>query len=342
MNTEMTGFRFQSPEFLWIGLGASVGILLLLFWFERREKRDFQRFFHKRVLARLLNVSNLSEYWKRKRVPAFCYAAGALFLFIALARPQFGTEEQELASQTADFVVLLDVSNSMLAEDVSPSRLRKAKHMIRKLVEGLAGDRFGLVVFAGSSFPAIPLTTDQEYFLESLEVMDTSVVQNQGSQLTLALEEAIELLKRGTDETEGYKALFIFSDGEAREEKSASAEKLARSLSFPIYAFGVGTPEGAPIRIGDHLKKDSGGKPILTKLQSESLQKIAEISNGEYHQASTLETEIEDVIEFMKAMKRNVEGSRKWKTQKEYFQIPLLLSILCLGLALCWLERRQA
>ena len=172
-----------------------------------------------------------------------------LFFILALARPQMGVHEEAMPSQGLDLVFLLDVSNSMLTEDIVPSRLKKAKHIIRNFVEKFSGDRAGIVAFAGSSYPAVPLTTDYEYIKQNLEVIDEKIIKNQGTDFKKAFETGLAMLDRGglndaeiDKETNSHsRVMIVLSDGENNEGEEQSVYPQLKKKGIVAYSIGIGS-----------------------------------------------------------------------------------------------------
>lgn len=280
--------------------------------------------------------------WKRRIRKTTLILIGLTFVFIALSRPQWGQVEEKVFSSGLDIVFVLDLSNSMLVEDVVPNRLQKSKHFLKRLIQSLRGDRMAIVAFARSTFLASPLTTDSSYISEILDTLEPKDIQNQGTDIGLALETAADTLMRGAEEVEKNdldkndlpsRVVILVSDGEDLEGKSSEAIKKLKELSAHFYSFGVGTESGGPVPIRDQngtlrgYKKDRQGKPVVSKFDSSSLKKISE---GNYWQITPAESEADAFLKKIGALDRkNIKESVIYKL-KERYQIPLLIAVIIL------------
>lgn len=347
--------RFYAPTILWM-LVPVLG--LLPFVWHRLEKRAaarFSRFASSAILGSLVRGGDVATISKRRRVRFALGTAALALAIVALARPQMGVRDEVLPSQGLDMVFLLDVSNSMLAEDIVPSRIKKAKHVIKNFVDRLSGDRVGLVAFAGSAYPAVPLTTDYEFVRESLEVLDENSVANQGTNLGKAIMVATELLNRGgvnevedqaqVDESDSgaSRVIIILSDGEAHEGEEAQLVDGLKRSGTKVFSIGVGSHKGSPIPMRDQggymrgYKRDTTGNMVLTKLESAALEAIAGKTGGKYYEASTNEGEVEEILGLLTSMDRSEGGGRRVVVYDEYYQWPLALGLLCL-FTMLWLR----
>ncbi|MBI2607103.1 MAG: VWA domain-containing protein [Deltaproteobacteria bacterium] len=330
--------RFQSPQTLWL----LFPLLLSPFfwkWLESRARRAFQGFLSTEMTASLLK--GFSPGRRRARFVFLFFAA--LFGVLALARPQMGTREETMRSQGLDVVFLLDVSNSMLTEDALPSRLMKAKHMIRGFLDRLSGDRVGIVAFAGSAYPAAPLTTDYDFVRQTLEILSERSIANQGTDLSKALKVGVELLERGgvnEDETPGEPApaggrvIVALSDGEDQVGKEAEYARELKKRGIVVYTIGIGSLKGGPIPVRDEggslrgYKRDRSGGMVLSRLESGSLEAIAAESGGKFYPASSNEGEVDEIIGNVSGMERTEGTERKVVVYDELFQYPLAMAIV--------------
>ncbi|MBI3542253.1 MAG: VWA domain-containing protein [Deltaproteobacteria bacterium] len=277
--------RFFMPKFLWTLL--PLWALLPVVWYviEKKASNQLARFAASPLLKLILRGGDPADIAARRRTRFVFGLLAMLFAIIALARPQLGVREEAMPTEGLDMVVLLDVSNSMLTEDVVPSRLKKAKHVVRNFIDRLNGDRVGIVAFAGSAYPAVPLTTDYDFVKQTLDVLDESSVANQGTDLRKGLEVARDLLIRGgmnDDEDpahqqskgdESSRIIVIVSDGESHEGEEAKIAGSLREQGIRVFSIGVGSLKGGPIPLRDQsgymrgYKKDSSGGMVLTKLE---------------------------------------------------------------------------
>jgi Ca-activated chloride channel family protein len=272
----------------------------------------------------------------------------ALFFgLLALARPQWGTHEEVVKVSGLDIMVALDVSNSMETEDMAPSRLKKAKHVVRSVLERLRGDRAGAVAFAGSSYLACPLTTDLEYVGETLDHLGPRSILNQGTDIGIGLETALKALERGAEEGvagEGAKTssqvILLISDGEDHQEGASEIARKLRASGIKLFVLGIGTEKGGPIPSRDEhgnlhgYKKNRKGEAVLSSFRPNALMKITADDGGKYWTITAGETETEEVLHEMKALNRTDFSERRYVVYEDRFQYPLALAVLLLFLEL--------
>ena len=268
-------FKFAHPNALFLYIVLAVVVLLYVYAGYSR-KRALRRYGDPELLGALMpEVSNL-----RPSLKFWITFMALCFMVLLLARPQFGSKMETVKRQGIETVIALDISNSMLAEDVAPSRLEKSKNIISKLVESFSDDKVGLIVFAGDAFIQLPITSDfisAKMFLESI---DPGLIARQGTNIKAA----IDMATRSFTPKEGVgKAVIIITDGENHEGGAAEAAKAAAEKGMMVYVMGVGSPEGAPIPAGrNDFRRDKEGNVIVTKLNEKMCQEIAAAGNGVY------------------------------------------------------------
>ncbi len=317
--------RFAQPEnFLLLLLVAVVAVFL--FWAIARKKKLISRFGDLPLI--LKNAPYIS--FTRQRTKAILLIVGLVLIVVALARLQFGTHLELLKREGIDLIVALDVSNSMLARDMKPTRLEKAKQEIESIIDRLKGDRIGLVIFAGEAFIQCPLTLDYASAKFLLRAADNTSVSIQGTSLSAAIEEATKAFNQ---KEKKYKVLILLTDGEDQTGGAVDMAKEARKEGVKIYTVGIGSPAGEPIPVYDRkgkqigFKKDSNGEMILTKLDEVTLQKIALETGGKYYHASAGEIELDRIFDdITKLEKKELEG-RLVTRYDDRFQWPLLLAL---------------
>ena len=269
-------FRFANPNalYLYILLVVIVGIYLVA---SRRRKRELDRYGSSELLAALMpEVSPL-----RPALKFWLTFVALCFMVLVLARPQFGSKMETIKRQGVETVIALDISNSMLAEDVAPSRLEKSKNVVSKLVDSFTDDKIGLIVFAGEAYIQLPITNDfisAKMFLESI---DPSLIERQGTNIKAA----IDMATRSFTPREGVgKAIIIITAGENHEGGAKEAAKAAAEKGMMVFVMGVGSPEGAPIPAGrsNDFRRDKEGNVVITKLGEQMCQEIAAAGNGVY------------------------------------------------------------
>ncbi|TDI87119.1 MAG: VWA domain-containing protein [Caldithrix sp.] len=328
--------RFAQSEYFFLLLLVPLAVIFYFYVFRWRTQ----------ALARFGNldlVKKLSESVSRGRqvAKAVLVVLAVLFMALALARPQIGTRLEEVKREGVDIFVALDVSKSMLAEDIKPSRLAKAKHEISKFIDMLRGDRIGLIVFAGEAFVQCPLTLDYGAAKTFLNIMDPSLIPEPGTNLSAAIGTA---MKSFESQERKYKVLVLVTDGEDHGDNVMQAAEVADREGVVIYTVGIGSPKGVPIPIYDRrgnkeFKKDRRGEIILTKLDQFTLEKIALTTNGKYYQSITGETRLEKIYEEIAKMEKKELASMKFTQYEDRFQYVLIFAIIFLVLELLLSER---
>ena len=292
---------FGDYKFLYLLLAVPF-ILLgygLLQWLRRRRVR---RLGDPAMVEALMPSRSAVKGWVR--VVLFCIAFG-LFA-IGLARPRTGAKLSERKSRGAEIIVALDVSNSMLAKDYSPNRLERAKLSISRLTDKLQDDRIGLVIFAGTSFVQLPVTTDYVSAKMFLGSIDTGSVPVQGT----AIGDAIRLcIKSFSAQSEKSRVIIVISDGENHEDDAVEAAKLAAESGIKVYTIGVGSPEGQPIPTEGGLMKDKNGNIVVTRLNEDILKDVARAGGGAYIHAGTEEFGLNPIVQDIRKMEDEEFGS---------------------------------
>ena len=343
---------FAKPLFLFGALGA------FAFWIFlraaiRRHERTVNDFIPPAKQAELLPGVN----WPRFRGSARRIALCTLFAFLSLARPQWGEHEEERKTNGLDIFVAVDVSNSMDAEDVVPSRLKRVKYMLKLLAERETGDRLGLVAFAGSAQVVSPLTTDTSYFREVVDSLSPSMVANQGTDLGAALMTSLQALARGAEdpgskenESSGSRVILLASDGEDHEDSIGAAIEQVKKTGTLLYVFGVGTEKGAPIPVRDANgmmvgnKRDRSGNVVMTRFTGETLKDLAQKAGGKFWAIGNGDREVNAFLNEMGSLAQGERREKRVKIREERFQVPLALAVLflCLDLYATGRRRRKA
>ena len=270
-------FRFANTEFLY-GL-LLVPIFVGLFLHERYcRKKKLQALGDNNLLLQLMpNVSVIRPWIKfALQIVAF------ILLVIALAHPQFGMKEQRVKREGIEVMFALDVSNSMLAQDVAPTRLERSKQVLSKLIDDMAEDKVGLVVFAGDAYTQLPITCDYVSAKMFLSSINPSLVPRQGTAIGSALNKCIASF--GAGDSEASKVILLLTDGENHEDDAIGAAKLAKEKGIKVYVIGVGKPEGSPIPMegSSNFRKDRSGNVVISKLNEDMCRRIADAGNGMY------------------------------------------------------------
>ena len=247
------------------------------------------------LVSRLMpSVSRSKGWWK-----VVVFSIAFFFFSIGMSRPQIGAKLKEHRTEGVEIMIALDVSNSMLAEDYSPDRLDRAKLAISRLVDKLRDDRIGLIVFAGSSFVQLPITTDYVSAKMFLNSISTESVPIQGTAIGDAINTAIRSFSAQSDKS---RAVIVITDGENHEDDPEAAAKQAYDMGIRVYTIGVGSPEGEPIPMDGGLLKDKDGNIVVTKLDEDSLRKIAEAGGGVYVKAGNSEFGLNPIVDSIKKM----------------------------------------
>jgi Ca-activated chloride channel family protein len=319
--------RFSDPINFLILLAVLV-LGMFVFWALARKKKLLRRFGDIPLIMK--NAPYIS--FGRQRTKAIMVLTALCLIVVALARLQFGTHLEMLKRQGIDLIVAVDVSNSMLAQDMKPNRLEKAKQEVYSIIDRLQGDRIGIVAFANDAFVQCPLTLDYAAAKMLLSVMDNQSVSVQGTSLSAAIETAQASFSQ--KETK-YKVLLLLTDGEDHSEKTLAIAERARKDGIKIYTVGIGNPAGEPIPILDRTGKQVGfkkdpesGEVILSKLDETTLQKIALATGGKYYHATAGEMELDKVFDEISSMeKKELEGTLVTRYD-DRFQWPLLFALV--------------
>ena len=329
--------RFSNSLHFWLLLLLPL-LSLFFFWAMVRKRRALESFASPTLGAKLTqNVSRRRQYGKY-----ILLLLGLMFLALALTGPRFGTKLAMAQRRGVDVMVLLDVSRSMLAEDVKPSRLEHAKYQIGQLLDRLQGDRVGLVIFAGRAFVQCPLTLDYGAVQMFLDIVDTNTIPVQGT----AIGEAIALARRSFVEGEQqHKVAILFTDGEDHLGDPLQAAEAAAEEGVRILAVGLGTQGGELIPVPEaagslNYHKDKRGQYVKTRLDEKTIRQIVLSTNGDYYQSSLQGGELDAIAEYISQMDQKELGGARFTQYEERFQIPLLLALACF-IGEAWLINRR-
>ncbi|OGU75348.1 MAG: hypothetical protein A2V93_09790 [Ignavibacteria bacterium RBG_16_34_14] len=322
-------FRFAHPEYLYALY--IIPVIIVLYWLFRKNRTKLLERFSERKLHNILfpSFSGLKNTFKFSLV-----IISLFFLIITAANPQVGTKMEEVKQTGIDVFILLDVSNSMRAEDIKPNRLEKAKYQIANLINKLRGDRIGLIIFAGDAYVQIPLTTDYSAANLFLSAVDFNSVPSQGTAIATAISLALKSFDKSAP-TE--KVIIIITDGEDHEGDINTVIAEANNAGVKIFTIGLGATGGSPIPIynarGEQtgFKKDNEGNIVLTKLDEKTLKQIASSANGEYYRGSNYEDYLDKIYEELSELEKAEFGVKKvtdYEDRFYYFLAPAIILLL--------------
>lgn len=322
-------FRFANGELLYLLILVPVLVIVYLLAVGRRR----------RLVARFGNPGLLRELMPdfsrgRIRFKAVLFIAAYTLLVFAAARPQFGSKLREEHSRGVEMMLVVDVSNSMMAEDFEPNRLERTKYAIGKLFEGLQQERVGLVVFAGEPKVQLPITSDYRMAQAFAKRISPSLVGEQGTAIGRAL-------LSFSSQSEQSRVIVLITDGENHEDDAVEAARKAAEQGIRIYTIGIGTPEGAPIQIDGDFIKDENGEMVVSKLNEAMLEQIASITGGAYVRATKQSIGLEEIVKSIDEMEKSDLATVRFEEYNEQYQYPLAAALVLLVLDVFILSRRN-
>lgn len=331
------GFRIGNKEILWalaVIPPMVLGFILLLRW----KNNALGKFAAQPLLKHLVTeVSTIKSLLK------FLFIRyGLTFLILAMAAPKLGTKKEEVVREGVDIMIALDVSNSMLAMDLKPNRLERAKRAIQQLVDHLAGDRVGMIVFGGQAYVQLPITTDYSAAKLFLSTISTDIVPNQGTAIGAAIDLATQSFNM---ESSSGKAVIVITDGENHEDDAEGAARAAQEMGIQVHAIGVGSPSGEPIPIVKNgrtvgYKKDKEGNTVITKLNESKLQQVALAGNGSYIRSNNSNFGLDILLREMNKMEKAELGSTLYSHFEDRFQLFLWIALVFFVLEQLLTERK--
>lgn len=318
---------WQAKHYVPILVALCIGILVLLIW----------RFLWQKKTAYALSAFNyrfLHHFsLTKKAIKLVIMSIGLLSLILALARPAWDSNEQTIIQEGRDVVIALDISRSMLAQDVKPNRLEHAKQKIKQLVQALNSDRIGLIIFSGSAFWLCPLTNDYDAFFMFLDSIDVESLSSGTTDICSAIEKTLEHYTQVQAKKE--KLLIIFTDGEDFSGDITDMKQKVKEAGLSIFTVGVGTWQGAPIPLIDEQgnaqghQKDEQGTIVISRLNQQLLQDIAYQSGGKYIQTTTDTSDIKSVIGYVEKFAKNIFEEKKIAVLQERYYYPAFIALLC-------------
>ena len=318
-------YLFDNPSYLYLTL--IIPIVIIINWFYMAWRNKIQKFFSNNKLLDQISP-NRSNFKLNLKLVLELFVI--LFLSIALANPKIGTELKSINREGVDIVFAIDVSKSMLAEDVAPNRLTRSKRIISEIINSLSSDRVGIVAYAAQAIPQVPLTTDFASVKNFLQVIDTDMLSSQGTSIDSALNLSVNFFDQNSDTN---RVLILISDGEDHDDIPDSIIKLISENNINLITIGIGQEAGTtiPIKIDgtvDSYKKDINGDVVITKRNSDFLLKIASSSKGEYIDGNFTEDALELVKTKLDKIDKSEFESSQFVEYKQQFQIFILLSLL--------------
>lgn len=328
-------FTFGAPEWLWLLI--VVAALPLLYWMLRLyAKRKLRKFGNEATLLKLMPDYSSLRGWIK--ISLLTLALG--FLTIALARPQTGSKLRTVESQGREIVLVVDVSNSMLAEDVTPSRMARTRYAITRLVERMNNDRIGIVAFADEAEVLLPITGDYKMAESVTKRLSPDLIAEQGTNIGKALEVALLSFTRSTQHTKS-RVIILITDGEGHDQSTEAAIEQAKAEGVMICAIGIGTPEGTPLKInGVHLE-DEEGKMVVTKLGEPLLESVTAATGGIYTRSRNDSFGLEEIIARLDEMEATELSTITFEEYDEQYQWFLGVALLLLVVEMLILERRN-
>jgi|TARA_B100000767_G_scaffold140988_1_gene133203 Ca-activated chloride channel family protein len=324
---------YQIEETVYFYLLLVIPILVIGFSILTIWKKNIQKKHISSHLFKQLSPEN-SEF--KPKLKIFLLSLVFIFLTISLVNPKIGTQLKTVKREGVDLVFAIDVSKSMLAEDIAPNRLEKAKRIVSQTINELNSDRVGIIAYAASALPILPITTDYSTARMFLQSLNSDMLSSQGT----AILEAVKLAKDYyDDENQTNRVLCILSDGEDHEFKNQNIPSIVQEMGITIFTVGLGTTKGAPIPIKkneviESYKKNSDGDVVITKLVPELLQEIASSSNGIYISGENTQAVVDEIIKKLKEMDKKEFESKQFVAYKDQFQwfLGFGLFFLCLEL----------
>ena len=337
--------HFEHPVILWFLLLIPVFTGLWI-WFLFRNKKRLEQFADRSMFGRL--IPDASRW--RPSTKFGLIMLGAAFLILALANPQEGSKMVKGERIGSDIAICLDISNSMMAEDIQPNRLERSKRTVNNLLNSLGSDRISLVVFAGSSYVQMPLTNDYSAVKLFLDQIDCKLISTQGTAIGDAIGKAMETFGYGDPDREWIKnqgrAIIVISDGENFEDDAESAARKAASEGIVVCTMGMGLTEGTPIpeyrgnqRIG--YKRDINGNTVTTHLDEATLTAIAHAGKGIYVRATNTGAGVQEIVRLIEGMEKDHYGEAVFSEYESRYQYPLAAALVCLLAELLIFERRN-
>lgn len=328
-------FRFESPAYLWLLWSIPVLAIIRFVCYKLRRKK-LLRFGEMLLVNRLMpNVSKI-----RPSVKFWLSVAALALMIVMLARPQMGSKISHEERNGIETIIAMDISNSMLAEDVVPSRLQKSKMLVENLVDHFTNDKIGLVVFAGDAFVQLPITTDYVSAKMFLQDINPSLIQTQGTDIA----RAISLSMNSFTQQKGLgKAIILITDGEDHEGVALEAAKEAKKKGINVFILGVGSSNGAPIPLGNgDYMRDNAGNTVMTALNEQMCRDVAKAGSGTYIHVDNTSDAQEKLNDELSRLQKGETDNVVYSEYNEQFQAFALLALILLIIEACTLEAQNS
>lgn len=330
-------FRIANPEYLYALV--LIPALMVFYWYFRRQRRKaLAQFGQKEILSILMPNASIAR-------PAIKFAVLLIALasiIVGIARPQFGSQLKTVKREGIELILALDVSNSMMAEDIKPNRLESSKRAISQLVDKLSDDKIGLIVFAGEAYTQLPITSDYVSAKLFLQSINTQIVPTQGTAIGAAIDLAA---KSFSPQFTGSKVIIVITDGENHEDDAEGAAAKAAKEGIIVHTIGMGLPSGALIPVNSNgqsgYMKDNSGNTIVTKLDEPMLQKIAQAGKGMYIRANNSQVGLNTLYKEVSNMKKTEMESQIYADYDDKFQYFIGLGLFLILLDFLILERKN-
>ena len=329
-------FRFANIEMLWWLITTPVFVIAYIIY-TKHKRRQLIEFGDQELVAQLMpDASKGRPIWKFSLL-----LLAWVLLIVAGSRPQYGQQEKTIKRQGIEVMVALDISNSMLAEDVAPNRLDRAKQILSKMIDNMVDDKVGLVVFAGEAFTQLPITCDYVSAKMFLNTITPNLISTQGTAIGAALQTAVTSF--GATESEAGRAIILITDGENHEDDAIAAAKQAQELGIQVFVVGIGKPEGSPIpKPGNNdYFKDRSGQVVVSRLNEEMCQQIAAAGKGIYVRCDNTNTAMRALQQELDRMATAELESTVYADYNEQYQSFVLIALLLIVIEFFILSRKN-
>lgn len=333
----MNIFKFANPEYLYLFFAIPVFVVGFIF-LNIRKRKSVEKLGTLALVKKMMPELSL----KRSYLKFWLTMVIIGFGIVILARPQFGTKKEVVDRKGIELVIAIDVSNSMLAQDINPSRLAKAKQILTRIIDERREDKVAIVVFAGEAFIQLPMTPDNQSAKMFLETIDPSIVPVQGTAIGSAID--ISMSCFSNDETID-RAIVLITDGEGHEGNAEQAAEQAAKKGVHVNVIGIGTTDGAMIPVAEgsrEIKRDSQGQPVTTKLNEEMCRQIAKAGQGLYAHADNSNSALKSLqAELEKLQKKEIDGGAAYSEYDEKFQIFAWAMLVLLFIEVCVFDKKN-